>query len=120
MLEEKLDHRPPVCSVHGSRQRGVPVVAVEGEVDICTAPRLGAELTAQLERHPAALVVDLRGVTFFDSSGINVLLVAHHDAADLRVVADRAVVLRTLHVTGLDTVFRIHPTLAEALERLAG
>lgn len=87
---------------------------------MCTAPQLDAELTAQLERFPAALVVDLREVTFFDSSAINVLLLAQKRAANLRLVADRAVVLRPLHVTGLDTVFRIHPTLSEALEELAG
>lgn len=115
MLKEELDPRPPGCSVCGSRQDGVPVVAVAGEVDIATAPLLRAELTTQLAQSPVVLVVDLREVTFFDSSGIGALLAAHHRAADLRVVADRPAVLRTLHFSGMDTVFRVHPTLEDAL-----
>jgi anti-anti-sigma factor len=117
VLKEELSPGTPVCSVSGSRQDGVPVVAVTGEVDIATAPLLHAELTNQLAQSPV-LVVDLREVTFFDSSGIGVLLAAHRCAADLRVVADRASVLRTLHFSGMDTVFRVHPTLGEALADL--
>jgi anti-sigma B factor antagonist len=113
--EEALDCSTSNCSVHGLRQDGVPVVAVTGEVDIGTAPLLRAELTAQLAQSPVVLVVDLREVTFFDSSGIGALLAARRRAADLRVVADRSPVLRTLRFAGLDTVFRVHPTLAEAL-----
>lgn len=119
MLEEELDLGTPVCSVRGSRQDGVPIVAVAGEVDIVTAPLLRAELTTQLSQSPVVLVVDLREVTFFDSSGIGALLDAHRCAADLRVVADRAAVLRTFHFSGMDTVFRVHPTLGEALARSA-
>lgn len=37
----------------------------------------------------------------------------------LRVVADRAPVLRTLRFAGMDTVFRVHPTPAAALAGLA-
>ncbi|MCR3749661.1 STAS domain-containing protein [Lentzea californiensis] len=119
MLEEELDLGTPICSVRGSRQDGVPIVAVAGEVDIVTAPLLRAELTTQLSQSPVVLVVDLREVTFFDSSGIGALLDAHRCAEDLRVVADRAAVLRTFHFSGMDTVFRVHPTLGEALARSA-
>ncbi|MCX2949704.1 STAS domain-containing protein [Lentzea sp. NEAU-D7] len=118
MLKQGLDPGTPSCSVRGSRQDGVPVVTVAGEVDIDTAPLLRAEVTIQLSQSPAVLVVDLREVTFFDSSGIRALLTAHRCAADLRVVADRAAVLRTLHFSGMDTVFRVHPTLSEALAGL--
>ncbi|WP_330278154.1 STAS domain-containing protein [Lentzea sp. NBC_00516] len=114
-MEAELSPGPPVCSVCGSRQDGVPVVAVTGEVDIATAPLLRAELTVQLAQSPVVLVVDLREVTFFDSSGISALLTAHRQAADLRVVADRTPVLRTLRFSGMESVFRVHPTLAEAL-----
>ncbi|MDX8147323.1 STAS domain-containing protein [Lentzea sp. BCCO 10_0061] len=118
-MKAELNTRPPVCSVYGLRQDGVPIVAVTGEVDIATAPLLRAELMTQLAQSPVALVVDLREVTFFDSSGIGALLTAHRQASDLRVVADKTPVLRTLHFSGMDTVFRVHPTLTEALAGLA-
>jgi anti-sigma B factor antagonist len=49
------------------------VVAVAGEVDIATAPELGATLAATLESGAAEIWVDLTGVAFLDSAGLHVL-----------------------------------------------
>ncbi|GLZ27962.1 anti-sigma factor antagonist [Lentzea sp. NBRC 105346] len=110
------------CSVRTVHCDGVPVVSVAGEVDIGTVRPLVAELTAQLNRSPAALVVDLRAVSFFDSSGVNGLLTSHHLAVDrrveLHVVVVRPIVRRTLQITGLDELFRLHATVPEALRAI--
>ena len=50
------------------------VVAPEGELDIATAPRLDAALCRLRDAGFAKLVVDLRGLTFIDSSGVQLLL----------------------------------------------
>jgi anti-sigma B factor antagonist len=50
------------------------VVAPEGELDLATAHQLGAAL-AQAEHHGAPRVIlDLRRLTFVDSSGIGVIV----------------------------------------------
>ena len=50
------------------------VVAVRGEVDLLTAPRLDEKLEEGVARRPVTLVVDLSGVTFIDSSACNALV----------------------------------------------
>jgi anti-sigma B factor antagonist/stage II sporulation protein AA (anti-sigma F factor antagonist) len=52
-------------------------VAVRGELDIATAPRLEAALS---DASAASVRVDLRGLTFTDSTGVRALLQATEDA----------------------------------------
>lgn len=50
------------------------VVAVAGELDILTAPRLAGRLDEVIRRTAADIVVDLRDTAFIDSSGLHILL----------------------------------------------
>jgi len=52
-------------------------VTVRGELDIATAPRLEAALA---DSSAASVRVDLRGLTFMDSTGVRALLQATEDA----------------------------------------
>src|SRR5690348_18513630 len=49
-------------------------VVVRGEVDIQTGPRLEQEVLAAESAGPRTVVIDLRDVTFFDSTGLRVVL----------------------------------------------
>jgi anti-sigma B factor antagonist len=53
-----------------------PVVEVHGEVDVATAPELADYMAAALARDPVTLVLDLTDTTFFDCSGIAVVVTA--------------------------------------------
>jgi anti-anti-sigma factor len=83
---------------------GVRLVAV-GEIDLSTADRLRAELDAALDRSAQAIVVDLAGVSFMDSTGIAVLVHARNravaDGATVSVIDPQPTVRRILTVTGL-------------------
>lgn len=98
--------------VSTASQGGHAVVAVYGEVDLYTAPRLQAELAGLVRDGVARVVVDLSGVDFCDSTGMNVLLSAmkrlREQDGSLELAAPRPAVLRILQVTGLDTVFSVH------------
>jgi anti-sigma B factor antagonist len=88
-------------------------MSVAGELDLYTAPRLHAELTAALsgDAIPACLVVDMSEVGFCDSTGMNVLLAAQRRArehgGDLQLAGPRPPVRKILQVTGLDSVFTV-------------
>lgn len=58
------------------------LIAVAGEVDLVTAPELEAVLREQLRAGPVRL--DLRGLSFMDSSGIRMLDAIVRDRADMR------------------------------------
>jgi anti-sigma B factor antagonist len=86
---------------------GRAVVTVRGELDVFTAPRLHETIAQGIELGARYLVVDLGEVTFIDSTALGVLIGA--------VVCQNQNVRRVLELTGLDSVFAIHATLAEAL-----
>ncbi len=105
------------------------VVSASGEIDLYTAPRLQAELTAVLNAdHAARVVVDMSGVEFCDSTGMNVLLSAMKRARErgsvLELASPRPPVQKILQVTGLDSVFTVldgtAPTSTAAAEDTAG
>ena len=95
------------------------VVAVSGEVDIYTSPQLKAVLTGADVHGCARIVLDLDGVGFIDSSGLGVLVGAlrrsREAGVDLMLVSSQASFARILRITGLDSVFILHSSVAEAL-----
>ncbi|MEV4709659.1 STAS domain-containing protein [Actinoplanes sp. NPDC049316] len=80
-------------------------VEVTGELDLATAPALLERVRTGLAGGPEAIVLDLAGVTFCDSSGINALMDAHTLAGGrgttLRVVNAQRITLRALEITGV-------------------
>jgi anti-sigma B factor antagonist len=89
------------------------LVIASGEIDLYTAPRLQSELTAVIaSAAPASrVVVDMSGVEFCDSTGMNVLLSclrqARERGGELELAAPRPAVRKILSVTGLDAVFTV-------------
>jgi anti-sigma B factor antagonist len=97
-----------------SRSQGDHVlVTASGEIDLYTAPKLQADLSAIIESAaPAArIVVDMSGVEFCDSTGMNVLLSClrqvRERGGELELAAPRPAIMKILQVTGLDAVFTI-------------
>ena len=96
------------------------VVSVSGELDIATAGRLGDELGRTSERGARRVIIDLVGLTFIDSVALGVLT---EEARRLRasggtciVVSQDPRILRVFEITGLDRIFRIERSLAEAVD----
>jgi len=58
----------------------VALIAFQGEVEIDTAPRVGAQLHALLEAGAREILVDLTETTFLDRVGIGALMEAAHEA----------------------------------------
>lgn len=98
-------------NVSTASQGGHAVVTATGELDLYTAPRLQAALAALLREEIDRIVVDMSGVEFCDSTGMNVLLAAmkrlREQGGALELAAPRPAVKRILQVTGLDTVFTV-------------
>jgi anti-sigma B factor antagonist len=88
------------------------IVTLSGEIDLYTAPRLQSQLAAALKAdHPVRLVVDMSGVDFCDSTGMNVLLAAQRTAREhggnVELSGPRPAVRKILQVTGLESVFTV-------------
>lgn len=100
------------------RTDGVCVMALAGEVDIYTAPRLKESLVEHIESGCVDILVDLERVGFIDSSGLGVLVGGlrrvKERSGSIRLVCSRENILKIFRITGLDKVFPIFDTLEEA------
>lgn len=107
---------PPNFDVSSHHEDGALVVTPEGELDIATV----GEVRTELEERSAGegLVLDLRGLTFLDTSGIQLVVEAFRAARDegfrLRLVRARASVQRVFEIAGLEAVLPFEDGLAGA------
>lgn len=109
-------------SVSVERNDTAVIVSATGEIDIATAPEFRATALGAVARCPGLLVADLSGVSFIDSSGLNVLVLLRQEALsrghELRLVTSRRIDA-VLKIAGLDQVFAIQPDLPSALDDTA-
>lgn len=96
---------------------GRAVVALRGELDVADAASVARALIAVAARAPA-LIVELAGLEFIDSSGLAALVLARKQArqagGDLLLAAPQDQVLRVLAVTRLAGVFSVHASVEQA------
>lgn len=105
-------------SVVATATEGIRVVAPAGEIDHDSGDALRRALDARDDPRPR-IVVDMRQVTFMDSSGINIFIAAHRAVSEaggwLRRAAPGETVRRTLSLVGVDAVIDCRDTLRQAL-----
>jgi anti-sigma B factor antagonist len=98
---------------------GRTIVAVGGEIDVYTAPKLRDKITELVAAGTYDLVIDMEGVEFLDSTGLGVLVgglkkVRAHDGT-LQLVLTQDRLLKIFRITGLAKVFVIHDSADAAL-----
>jgi anti-anti-sigma factor len=93
-------------SIRNTVRAGRQCLAVTGELDLDSAGRL-EEAVRQVCGSGNGLVIDLRKVTFMDSTGLRVLIVAatlcEEKGHELQIVPGEDI-QRVLEMTGLDRV----------------
>ncbi|HEY8584974.1 MAG TPA: STAS domain-containing protein [Capillimicrobium sp.] len=96
----------PDFEIHVEDDGDLLVLAPRGELDLLTVPRVHEAI----ERHctgRSALVVDLSGLSFMDSTGIRLLVALHNrrDGTNVAFVAPSGPAALPLEVAGLREVF---------------
>ena len=106
-----------------TRERGVAVARLDGEVDLGAVAELGRSLVGAVRDSDRGLVLDLDGVDYLDSAGLHLL----HDAARtlgargqaLRIaVAPGAAVLRLLELVDIEHTVPVDASVGAAVEAL--
>lgn len=89
------------------QKRPVARVRLGGEIDLAVKDQLRRVLADATADRPGALHLDLRAVTFLDSSGLHELLAARDLAGELVLVAPSDAVRRVFELSAVDPLFRI-------------
>jgi anti-anti-sigma factor len=93
-------------SIRKTVRAGTHTLALAGELDLDSASML-EEPVRQVCASGAGLVIDLRKVTFMDSTGLRMLIVAgtlcEENGQEMRIIPGEDI-QRILEVTGLDRV----------------
>jgi anti-sigma B factor antagonist len=83
---------------------GGTIVAISGEVDVCTEASLQQALLRIIRERGARLMLDLSGVSFMDCAGLRALLAtlrrAEMHGVFLRLIATSAAVRRIIELIG--------------------
>lgn len=97
-----------VLTINSERDGDVHTVALEGELDLATAPQFEAELERVEATDADAIIVDLSGLTFIDSTGIRSVLAADRrsqsDSNRLTLLRGAAAVQRALEISGVEAL----------------
>jgi anti-sigma B factor antagonist len=98
---------------------GTTIVAVGGEIDVYTAPKLRDKITELVAEGVYNIVIDMEAVEFLDSTGLGVLVgglkkVRAHDGS-LELICTQDRLLKIFRITGLAKVFVIHDSADGAL-----
>ena len=95
--------------VRGRTDRDRVIVAVSGELDVASAGDLKETLAELRDSGCNNVVLDLRGLTFIDSSGLSLLLntqrAARRAGATFAIVDGSPALARLLEIVGLENHF---------------
>lgn len=104
--------------VHHEGPQGVVVMTVTGELDQHTAPELTKAVRDVPFTPDRPTIIDLNGLTFCDSTGITVLVMAYQRAkkqdSGLVIAGLDSHLMSVFRIVGLDQILTFAPTLAEA------
>jgi anti-sigma B factor antagonist len=96
-----------------------PVVALTGELDINSSPRLKEALLSLKDQGAIGFVLDMAQLTFVDSTGLGTLVAIWNALGSppggIRLVAPTPTVARAIKITALDSVFPAHASRDEAM-----
>jgi anti-sigma B factor antagonist len=100
------------------------VITVTGEIHVSTAPEFSRRLNSAIAHGKTAVVLDLSGTEFIDSTGLSVLLNGLRRVTRQRgrmaIVCTNPTVLRLFEITRLDSTFDIHASREDALRTARG
>ncbi|MET3961586.1 anti-sigma B factor antagonist [Marmoricola sp. OAE513] len=98
---------------------GHTLVAVGGEIDVYTAPKLRDKITELVSAGHHSLIIDMEKVDFLDSTGLGVLVGGlkkiRAEDGSMSLICSQERLLKIFQITGLAKVFTIHNSESAAL-----
>ncbi|WP_194891323.1 STAS domain-containing protein [Catenulispora pinisilvae] len=110
---------PPFSVLPRADETGATSLTVVGDLDWCTAPLLRWHLRQLASAPPTLIVLDLARLSFIDSTGVGLLIVAYKQAgaadSPLRLAALSIRTRAVLEQMGVLRLFDVFDTVEQAL-----
>jgi anti-sigma B factor antagonist len=104
--EREATSKHPYLTIEVTNTPQAQTIALAGEADLLGAPKIEAVLEDASAGDSELIVIDLRGLTFIDSSGLHALVIGHQlcrtRGHELRIIAGPTNVQRLFELTGAD------------------
>ena len=117
-MERSSGAAPPLGIALRAAGDDTRVIELVGELDLGTIPKLETRLLRTVRSY-ACVILDLRRLSFIDSSGIALLIEAHRAVPEggklLTVISRRSQVERVLEIAGIGMVLSISYDLDGAI-----
>lgn len=108
-----------MIEINVSSMDPVTLLEVSGRIDSMNANQLGESLSDVIAKGRVHIVLDLQAVDWMSSAGLREIVTAlkkvKRASGDLRIAQPSDRVREVLEMAGLDTIFRIYDSQAEAL-----
>lgn len=109
-----------MININVSEHNKITIIEASGRIDSMNANQLGDALGNEIAEGNLYLVLDLNAVDYMSSAGlremVSTLKKAKRASGDLRIAQPSDRVREVLEMAGLDTIFKIYATQADAVE----
>ncbi|MGI5430194.1 STAS domain-containing protein [Streptomyces sp. CA-179760] len=110
--QQVAGHVPQEPAVRQYEWHGAWVVAAHGAYDMHSITPLAKALQTAAGTY-SKVILDASGVTFADSTLLNLLILTHREG-NLRVVAPSPQLQRLCEITGVDSILQVRETVDDA------
>jgi len=114
--------QPTDFAMRTEKAEGATVVVLTGEFDIAAVPSAIKELRALVTHGKGPVLLDVRGLTYIDSSGLGVIASTRaalvQDGRNLFPVGSHGIFQKALRLTQLDRELVCFPTMEDALRHV--
>ena len=106
------------------RDKEIPIVYLQGEIDIVNASEVGVQLFEAAPNDAPGMVVDLSDVTYLDSRGLHLLfeLSERLRVRDQRlhlVIPPQGLIRRVLTLTRMDAIVPLYASVPDAVRQMS-
>ena len=98
--------------------KGIKIISVSGDIDMSSSPELRKELMRLVQKRVSPLLVDFKGVSYIDSSGIATFVEGLKSmmayGGKLKFIGIPEKIMEIFCFAKLDRVFEIYGTIGDA------
>lgn len=101
--------------INTARVGQATIIEINGRIDSINARQLETIIRREMARDHAQILLQVSDVYYMSAAGLRILRLLHHELGAVHLIAPSDRVREVLQITGLDTIYRMHPNRTDAV-----